>query len=284
MIKRIIKNIIRQSYILKAPFIFFYKLTGRKPWSAGYSFYKYAFVKDIISHHLDFFGKGALPQGYGTGLDERAVEYPWVFSRIKKEERVILDAGSSLNHRDILSLSCLQERTVYLTTLFYEGQCKSRGNVIYQYEDLRELSFSDDYFDAVICISTLEHVGMDNTYYSGTDEQKREDAPSAYLQAIQELKRVLRKGGSLYLTVPYGAYQHHQWFQIFDAEMIGRLKKEFLPAQVSETYFKYENKQWNYSDEASCKKGYYFDIHKERQLSQDHLAAAQSVVCLELKK
>ena len=264
-------------------FIFLYKLNQCRPWSTGYSFYKFTYIKNVVEKELGCFQKESLPKGYGLGLDERVVEYPWVFSRLKTGEKIILDAGSSLNHWDILSLSCLQEREIYPTTLFYEGQYK-RKNIIYRYEDLRELSFPDEYFDAVVCISTLEHVGMDNTCLYGTDERKKENAPDAYLQALRELKRVLKKGGTLYLTIPYGTYKNHQWFQVFDARMVGKLKREFSPTQICETYFKYEDRQWNYSNQDSCRQGYYFDIHQERQLSSDYLAASQSVVCLELKK
>lgn len=283
-LKMAVKGWIYATPLFRNLFIFLYKLNKCRPWSTGYSFYKFTYIKNMVEKELHYFEKGALPEGYGTGLDERVVEYPWVFSRLKKEGRVILDAGSSLNHWDILSLSCLQERTIYLTTLFYEGQHGNKKNVIYRYEDLRKLSFPDEYFDAVVCISTLEHVGMDNTCLYGADERKKENAPAAYLQAVQELKRALKKGGTLYLTMPYGAYKNYQWFQIFDAEMVGKLKKEFSPAQISETYFKYEDKQWNYSDAPSCQRAYYSDIHEKQVIPVDCLAAAQSVICLEMVK
>lgn len=282
-LKTVLKGRIYATPLLRNLFIFLYKLNKCQPWGTGYSFYKFTYIRNTIEKNLHYFQKEALPQGYGAGLDERVVEYPWVFSRIKKEERVILDAGSSLNHWDILSLSCLQERTIYLTTLFYEGQYGNK-NVMYRYEDLRELSFPDEYFDAAVCISTLEHVGMDNTCLYGTDEQKKENAPAAYLQAVWELKRVLKKGGALYLTMPYGAYQHHNWFQVFDAKMVDQLIQSFDPSTLNEKYFKYEHQQWNYSVRSSCQRCRFFDVHAESSIPEDHLAASESVVCLEMIK
>lgn len=269
---------------LRNLFILLYKFNKGRPWSTGYSFYKFTYIRNVVEKELHYFRKGALPQRYGSGLDERAVEYPWVFSRIKKKERVILDAGSSLNHWDILSLSCLRERTMYLANLFYEGQYGSKKNVIYRYEDLRELSFPEEYFDAVVCISTLEHVGMDNTCLYGTDERKKENAPSAYLQAAQELKRVLKKGGALYLTVPYGMYKHHGWFQIFDHKMIKSVVDCFRPERSDVTFFKYVHHQWQFANEQECQNAVFLDIHAGGMPKGSTQAASESVVCLELVK
>lgn len=282
-LKTALKAWIYRVPLLRGMFLFLCKVNKGRPWTIGYSFYKFTYIRDVVENQLSYFHKEVLPTGYGRGLDERVVEYPWVFSQMKKEQKAILDAGSSLNHWDILSLSCLQKRTIYLTTLFYEGQYY-RQNVIYRYEDLRELSFSNEYFDAIVCISTLEHIGMDNTFLYGTDQQKKEDGSSAYLQAARELKRVLKKGGTLYLTMPFGVYKHHQWFQVFNAEMVNRLIQSFAPSAFKETYFKYENKQWNYSDRMSCSGCRFFDIHAESQTCDDDLAASESIVCLEMVK
>ena len=135
----------------------------------------------------------------------------------------------------------------------------------------------------MVCISTIEHIGMDNSLYT-PDSRRQENSPLSYLDAVRELKRILKKGGTLYLTVPYGRYQDHRWFQIFDEAMVERLKKEFAPAQISQIYFKYEDKQWNYSNRLSCQKSCFFDIHAEARIRDDRLAAAESVVCLEMIK
>ena len=72
------------------------------------------------------------------------------------------------------------------------------------YEDLRASCFRNDYFDRIVSLSTLEHIGMDNTFLYTPDESKRENAPSSYLHAIRELRRILKDGGHLYISVPFG--------------------------------------------------------------------------------
>lgn len=266
-------------------FIFIYKIFGQRPWSLGYNVYKFKTIKNVVESHLVNFRDGKLPRRYGYALDERVVEYPWVFSRLKGREKIILDAGATLNHWEILNLPCLRDRRVYISTLAYEQfYAVSPNTPSYIFEDLRDLNFKDEFFDAIVCISSLEHIGMDNTFLYTADVSKKENDKYAFLAAVKEFRRVLKRGGTLYLTVPYGRYKNHQWFQIFDAGMVSLLKREFMPVQESEVYFKYENRQWDYSNAKACEQADFFDIHKGRQYRLDYLAASESVVCLELIK
>lgn len=283
MVKDVLKNFIRQNPALKMPFILYYQLR-RKPWSAGYSFYKYSFIKNILENNLQVFQSKSLPVKYGFRLDERAVEYPWFFSRLKDKEKVILDAGSSLNHPEILSLRTFQERNVHLVTLSPESFKKRGERFLYSYQDLRKLSFADSSFDAVVSISTIEHVGMDNAFLYTSDPRQQENAPSAYLQAVKEIRRVLKDEGTFYATIPFGKYKNYGWFQVFDEAMVQNLIKEFSPSQCKEVYFKYKDDQWNYSTAQDCHNGFYFDIYTHKGYAKNFPAASQSVVCLELIK
>ncbi len=285
-LKAFLKSVVFNSGFLRNFFILFYQWRGRKPWSAGYSVYKLTYIRDVIEDRLDMFKKEKLPDSYGAHLDERTVEYPWFFSRLKNDEITILDAGSTLNHSDILKLRTLKNRKIYISTLACEGfQDLESHTPSYVFEDLRNLCYREDFFDAVISISTLEHVGMDNTFLYTCDDQKKENDKDAYLNVIREFKRVLKKGGTLYITLPYGLYRNRGWLQIFDGEMLLKLISEFSPKDISKTFFKYENHQWNYSKEDACQEGYLFDIHQDHpDDNKEGLASAQCVVCLEMIK
>src|SRR5215217_3067659 len=77
-----------------------YLTGGRVPWSKGYEDYKWEEITAAIldSSVLNIFKSGGpLPAGYGRGIDERIVEYPFVFSRLSGTPSVILDAGSTFN-------------------------------------------------------------------------------------------------------------------------------------------------------------------------------------------
>src|SRR5207237_140956 len=51
--------------------------------------------------------------------------------------------------------------------------------------DVRQLPFEDGSFDLVLCISTLEHVGRDNTVYGLAREEDEEGLDAA----LRELRR-----------------------------------------------------------------------------------------------
>lgn len=282
--KRAIKEFIDKAPIFESIFICLYKMFGSKPWSFGYSIYKFKEITDAIEKKLDVFNDRHLPLHYGFGLDERIVEYPWLFSRLKTDEIMLLDAGGTLNHLKMLKLSKLKDRKIHVLTLHPEGEYSQFPFLTYKYEDLRKTSYGDGFFDVIACISTLEHIGMDNTLLYTSDVRKKENDKHAFLTAIKELRKILKKGGTLYLTMPYGKYKNHEWLQVFDAGMVAKVKEAFSPSETHETYFKYENGQWDYSNARDCQDGYYFDIHRQRKCRQDRLAASESVVCLELIK
>lgn len=262
-----------------------YLKSERIPWTVGYSEYKYDSIGDFInSKELAAFTNRLLPAGYGYRLDERAVEYPWFFSRLKDTERTILDAGSVLNHRQILSAEKLKGRNLYISTLFYEVRPAITPSPSYIYEDLRDMCFRDDFLDAICCLSTLEHVGMDNTKLYTPDNSKNENNQDSYLIVISEFNRVLKPGGTLYLSIPFGVNKNHGWLQVFDSAMLNRIIEEFAPLSFSKTFFRYENDQWNFSTEDTCQDGYCFDIHENKVYEKDFLAFARCVVCVELIK
>lgn len=187
--KEYIKHCVYATPLFRWLLISIYELSGRKPWSIGYSIYKFDQIKDTIENHMDIFLDNRLPKNYGFGLDERVVEYPWVFSRLKTNELNILDAGSTLNHADILSLTQLKNRKLTISTLSYEGMPKGDNIPTYIFEDLRNTSFKNDSFDAITCISTLEHVGMDNSFLYAPDKNFNEGDQYAFLSAVKLRKK-----------------------------------------------------------------------------------------------
>src|SRR5690349_16677637 len=62
--------------------------------------------------------------------------------------------------------------------------------------DVCATEFADDTFDLVWCISSLEHIGMDNSGYGEPDSEG-----STAERALAEMLRVTRPGGSVLVTV-----------------------------------------------------------------------------------
>ena len=86
--------------------------------------------------------------------------------------------------------------------------------------DLTNLQFEDNSIESISCMHTIEHIGL-GRYGDKID-------PNGDLKAISELKRVVKKGGSILFVVPVGKpriqYNAHR---IYSYEMIMSYFKEF---------------------------------------------------------
>ena len=222
-----------------------YVRNGRRPWSRGYPQYKDAFIAQQLrdADFIERLRRGEqLPAGYGEFLDERVVEYPWLFARLGEGGGEgggrLLDAGSILNFPHIITQPALQGRALTVLTLAPEKHCFWEKAISYAYGDVRDLPFRDGWFDEIVCLSTLEHVGKDNTRVGYTaDRRLNENNAEDFLVAVRELKRVCKPGGRVLVSVPYGRFTDFGWYQQFDARLIGKLIDAFAPARRHETYF-----------------------------------------------
>jgi hypothetical protein len=224
-----------------------------------------------------------LPDRYGLHLDERVVEYPWVLSRLDIGERLLLDAGSTLNHQYIVDHDILAGRRIVIYTLSPE-QVISRANVSYIYGDLRSTILRSDYFDEIICISTLEHIGMDNTLLYSKDTRYNEEKNEDYLSAVKEFRRLLKPSGKLLITVPYGRYENHGWLQQFDQRMIDKMIKELACSLNKIVYYRYLPDGWQIAEKNDCAQSSYYNIHNRSDFDPDYAAAARAVACIEIIK
>jgi len=257
-----------------------FRRTDQRPWSRGYEEHKEAEI--IRALHDPSLRMESLPPRYGFRLDERIIEYPWLFSCLPATSGTLLDAGSVLNFAWLIDHPKLREKQLHICTLGPESQCFWRRRVSYLFDDLRRLPYRDGWFDWVVCVSTIEHVGIDNTQLYTADSARRENRPADALLAMRELRRVLKPGGTLFLTVPYGRAANHGWLQVFDAPGVESLTDTFAPSRARASNFRYEPKGWRNSNATDAADATYFDVHHAEKPAPDFAAAARAVCCLEL--
>ena len=164
-----------------------------------------------------------LTRTYGKGETERCVETPWAAQTFSTSSRV-LDIGLAMSHPDYLGLMIgfLDKggqiegadiiRPERVKTRYPEAWRDQILDIPVHIGDVRQMDFSANPFDAVMCISTLEHIGFDapsdrtDTAFDRPTElddlpDRSEDADRAALAAF---RKALKPGGLLCLTVPAG--------------------------------------------------------------------------------
>lgn len=137
--------------------------------------------------------------GIGVGLTERIVEIPWVLRSLDGGAGTrVLDIGTAFSPVVYKRLLVRQPQTVEVADLADADILGLRCHVA----DVRTLPFEADSFDVAICISTLEHVGMDNTNYNVAS------GGGGDVDALRELGRVAQ---TVFVTVPAGVDVNMGW-------------------------------------------------------------------------
>ena len=274
-----------------------YMARGGIPFGMGYGIYRKQFITNTLSSSslmARFVAGEPLPPGYGVGLDERCVEYPWMIGQLEATPGRLLDAGSTLNYDFLLDIPTLQAKVIHIMTLAPEEHCFWQRSISYIFDDLRDIPVRDNYYDTISCLSTLEHVGCDNSTFTG-DDSDREHRPDDYVVAIEELCRVLRPGGTLLVTVPFGVYSHLGVQQQFDARMLARAIQALTKCgEVIERYYRYSTGGWNLATAVDCIDARYVEwaasvwahgkVPDPIPIEPDQAVAARAVACLRLNK
>jgi SAM-dependent methyltransferase len=253
------------------------------PWTEEYIDHHRALIDRVLGDPatLELFeGDRALPAGYGIGLDERVIEYPWL-SAARPRGRA-LDAGSTLNHAYILDRFLPRLDSLTIVTLSPEPYSFPEKGAEYVYADLRALPFPDDHFDVVISLSTLEHIGMDNSIYAA-GAGRAEDPSAERGRAVRELRRVLRAEGRTLVSLPYGRAEDHGWFRQFARHDVERLVDAFEPAEHEIAVWLYTGAGWRRSDLDEASSASYRNYHANPAPVEDLAAGARAVACISMR-
>ena len=127
----------------------------------------------------------------------RIVEYPYVFGKLAKlQPGNALDVGCVALHNYVSPSLAINGWKVTGVDIRSEWAFK-HPNFTFVQGDIRNPLLFGEKFDAVFCISTLEHIGLSG-YYGNKEHDANGD-----LHALYGISTVLKQGGKLILTVPY---------------------------------------------------------------------------------
>jgi len=175
------------------------------------------------------------PTNYGQEDSERAVEIPWVLSRYRGE-RNVLDVGYAYAEeryyraRDALCIPVL---------IGLDRVTRQQAGVTPVIADVRSPPLRRGSMELILVVSTIEHIGRDNTGYLGTRADPQEVRGD--MRALRALAMVLAPGGRLMLTVPFGPAENHGWFVQYDALGLDQLVAESDLVVTEAAYYQYRN-------------------------------------------
>ncbi len=160
---------------------------------------------------------------------DRDLEYPWVIKHIDIKEGKLLDIGSTVG----IMLKELLPQGLEIYCLDLNVRAKIDSSIKFSTGDVRSTDFKDNLFNTITCISTLEHVGVEGRYKVKKDE-------FGDIKAMKEMLRILKPGGKLVLTVPYGAKDMLPFNKLYNKERLSELFKGYN-LKVSE-YLRFNSK------------------------------------------
>ena len=104
--------------------------------------------------------------------------------------------------------------------------------------DARSLGFRNEVFDQIICISTTEHIGMPSDIYNIKKNDELGD-----IHAMSEIYRVLKKGGTVIATLPYGNTTiKREEYRIYNEVTLANLISLF--SVVKKQFYCYDKGKW----------------------------------------
>jgi SAM-dependent methyltransferase len=166
---------------------------------------------------------------------ERLVEYEFVARNLMSPRRqaAILDIGSGGSRLAKAINEFGKGRwQLFRMDIAEESDCDIRM-------DARMIGFRNEVFSQVICISTIEHIGIG---INGGDDDDDDDGD---IKTLKEILRILKKRGRAIITVPYGKIKKPD-HRVYDRQALSRLVAAVNEFSISakEEFYCYDAGRW----------------------------------------
>lgn len=196
-------------------------------------------------------------------LNERIIEIPFAIdalAKISKTSRV-LDLGCM---ESVLPLF-LAGLGFQVTGFDFRQYPYRVPNFKFIQGSILDLPFEKESFDAVTCVSTIEHIGIG--FYSDP-----KDYLSSDVKGMWEIRRVLKPQGLLILTVPFGKAFINKQQRIYDQQGLDKLLVGFSVNTIK--FFK--------NTQVAKGNNYWEQISSDQAESLDYTSGTECICCLSI--
>lgn len=203
-----------------------------------------------------------------TKFDERVVEYAYFTSWIKSSTifEDILDVGNVLNNKLITYILNKFCKNVWLCNPAIEAKIFIENSLYYHISKLSSAFTNGMQFSQVTSLSTIEHIGYDNSQYGSTESAKYYSPnDDVLIESVQKLGTLVNNGGKLLISVPYGYREvltHPKTFkissQVFDYSAINKAIQTLLDMGFNVVFdvYKATENGWILTDPEVCEVRY----------------------------
>jgi len=208
---------------------------------------------------------------------ERLVEYAFVSSNLmstRRKHAKILDIGCG-DYSLTNAISEFGKNYAWQISGIDIALSQEQNSVIFTSlarMDARIMGFRDEVFDQIICISTLEHIGIPLHAYNINKSDELGD-----IRTILEISRVLKFGGTVILTLPYsfGNIRGRE-NRVYHKSTLSKLVRAF--SIIKKEFYYYDLGKW-----IKCKD----QVESDKLLNMDEIPPrlhSPVCVCLLLRK
>lgn len=160
-----------------------------------------------------------LKQVFDPGMvtTERVIEYPFVFQNLDDVSGLILDIGCCGSQFPI----ALASRGFRVVGIDFNPYPYKHPKFSAVRGDAMRIPFATGCFGAVLAVSVIEHIGIG--HYGDPLSEMGDCA------VVNEIVRVLRPGGRVLITVPFGRAITDDFQRVYDPQ---RLRRLLTPVEV----------------------------------------------------
>lgn len=157
---------------------------------------------------------------YGS-WSQRAIEYPWILKQLKilKPGSIVLDVGCV---ESLLSCELIARKYEVVGIDMREYPFKNE-RMLFIKRNILSTSLPNNIFDAIILVSTIEHIALEVYTQLLLDDE-------GDMKAMKELYRILKPGGIIMITTPYignEPYRLSKFERNYNQERLKKLVNDF---------------------------------------------------------